>query len=243
VLVSDSLARILDPDGNVVGRSLRYGTEPARQKLQIIGVVGNTSFGNSRSTEIRTVYFPGIQAAQATYGTLHIKTKADLGPVAGPVREILTNMGREQVVAMSTIDGLFENWLVAERMAATVSTAVTGLALCIACVGVYALLAYAVARRTREIGIRIAVGATARDVSFLVLRDALILAGAGVGLGIPAALTSARVLESLMFGVTTSDMTTLIASATLLIGIAVSAAVVPAWRAVRVDPMIALRAE
>jgi ABC-type antimicrobial peptide transport system permease subunit len=108
---------------------------------------------------------------------------------------------------------------------------------------VFALLAYAVARRTREIGIRIAVGATARDVSSLVLRDALNLAGAGVGLGIPAALMSARVLESLMFGVTTSDMATLIASATLLIAIAVSAAVVPAWRAVRVDPMIALRAE
>jgi putative ABC transport system permease protein len=243
VLVSDSLARILEPDGNVVGRSLRYGTEPARQKLQVIGVVGNTSFGNSRSTQIRTVYFPGIQAGQATNGTLHIKTKADLGAVAGPVREILTNMGHEQVAVMSTIDGLFENWLVAERMGATVSTAVTVLALCIACVGVYALLAYAVARRTREIGIRIAVGATARDVSSLVVRDALILAGAGVGLGIPAALMSARVLESLMFGVTTSDMTTLIASATLLIAIAVSAAVVPAWRAVRVDPMIALRAE
>jgi putative ABC transport system permease protein len=243
VLVSDSLARILEPDGNVVERFLRYGTEPTRQKLQIIGVVGNTSFGNSRSTQIRTVYFPGIQAAQATTGTLHIKTKADLGAVAGPVREILTGMGHEQVAVMSTIDGLFENWLVAERMGATVSTAVTVLALCIACVGVYALLAYAVARRTREMGIRIAVGATARDVSSLVLRDAVILAGAGVGLGIPAALMSARVLESLMFGVTTSDMTTLIASAALLIGIAVSAAVVPSWRAVRVDPMIALRAE
>lgn len=243
VLVSESLARILEPDGNVVGRSLRSGTEPARQKLQIIGVVGNTSFGNSRSTEIRTVYFPGIQAGQATYGTLHIRTKADLGAMAGSVRDILTNMGHEQVVVMSTIDGLFENWLVAERMGATVSTAVTGLALCIACVGVYALLAYAVARRTREMGIRIAVGATARDVSSLILCDALILAGAGVGLGIPAALLSARVLKSLMFGVTTSDMTTLVASAALLIGIAVTAAVVPAWRAVRVDPIIALRAE
>lgn len=243
VLVSESLARILEPDGNVVGRSLRYGAEPWRQKLQIVGVVGNISFGNSRSTEIRTVYFPGIQAGQATLGTLHIRTKAELGAVAGPVREILKNMGHEQIVVMSTIDGLFENWLVAERMGATVGTAVTVLALCIACVGVYALLAYAVARRTREMGIRIAVGATPRDVSSLVLRDALILAGAGVGLGIPAALMSARVVESLMFGVTTGDMTTLIASATLLIAIAVSAAVVPAWRAVRVDPMIALRAE
>jgi predicted permease len=243
VLVSDSLARILDPDGNVVGRTLRYGTEPARQKLHIIGVVGNTSFGNSRSTQIRTVYFPGIQAGQATSGTLHIRTKADPGAVAGPVREILTAMGHEQVAVMSTIDGLFENWLVAERMGATVSTAVTLLALCIACAGVYAQLAYAVARRTREMGIRIAVGASARDVSSLVLRDAVILAGAGVALGVPAALMSARVLESLMFGVRTSDMTTLIGSVALLFAVAVSAAVVPARRAVRVDPMIALRAE
>jgi ABC-type antimicrobial peptide transport system permease subunit len=163
--------------------------------------------------------------------------------VAGPVREILANMGHEQVVVMSTIDGLFENWLVAERMGATLSTGVTVLALCIACVGVYALLAYGVARRTREIGIRIAVGATARDVSSMVLRDALVLAGGGVALGVPAALMSARVLESLVFGVTTSDISTLIASATLLIAIAVSAAVVPARRAMRLDPLIALRAE
>ena len=243
VLVSDSLARILEPDGNVVGQVLRYGTEPARQKLQIVGVVGNISFGNSRSTEIRTVYFPGIQVGEATWGTLHLRTRADLGAVAGPVREILRNMGHEQVVVMSTIDRLFENWLVAERMGAAVSTGVTILALCIACVGVFALLAYAVARRTREIGIRVAVGATARNVSSLILRDAVVLAGAGVGLGIPPALMSGRVLESLMFGVTPSDMTTLIASATLLVAIAVSAAVIPAWRAVRVDPMIALRAE
>lgn len=243
MLVSDSLARILEPDGNVVGRFLRHGTDPARQKLQIVGVVGNISFGDSRSSEIRTVYFPGIQVGEATYGTLHIRTKADLGAVARPVREILSSMRREQVVAMSTIDGQFENWLVAERMGAAVGSAVTALALCIACVGVFALLAYAVARRTREIGVRIAVGATPRDVSSLVLRDALILGAAGVGLGAPAALISARVLESLVFGITTTDMTTLIASATLLIAIAVGAAVVPAWRAVRVDPMIALRAE
>ena len=243
VLVSESLARILDPDSDVVGRTVRYGTDAARQKLQIIGVVGNTSFGNSRSTEIRTVYFLGIQAGQGTYGTLHMKTTVDPNAVAESVREILTNMRHEQIVTASTIDGLFENWLVAERLGATVSTVVTMLALCIACVGVYALLAYAVARRTREIGIRIAVGATAHDVSSLVVRDALILTGAGIALGTPAALLCARVLKSLMFGITTSDMRTLIASATLLIVIAVCAAVVPARRAMRVDPIIALRAE
>jgi putative ABC transport system permease protein len=243
VLVSDSLARILEPDSNVIGRFLRYGAEPARQKLQIVGVVGNISFGNSRSTEIRTVYFPGIQVGEATFGTLHIRTRADLGAVAGPVREILGNMGHEQVVVMSTIDRLFENWLVAERMGAAVSSAVTILALCIACVGVFALLGYTVARRTREIGVRIAVGATPRHVSSLVLRDALVLVGAGLCVGIPAAVMSARVLESLVFGITVSDVTTLIASATLLIVMALSAAVIPAWRAVRVDPMIALRAE
>ena len=163
-----------------------------------------------------------------------------LEPEAGPVREILRNMGHEQVVVMSTIDGLFENWLVAERMGATAATV---LALCIACVGIYALLAYAVARRTRDIGVRIAVGATARDVSSLVVRDALVLTGAGVSLGIPAALLPARALESLMYGVTTGDMTTLIESVGLLTAIAVSATVVPVWRALRVDPMIALRAE
>ncbi len=243
VLVSDSLAHVLDSSGDVVGRFLRYGEEPARQKLQIVGVVGNTSFGNSRARDIRTVYFPGIQSGEATYATLHITTSGDLASVAEGVREILATLGREQVLVITTVDGLFDNWLVAERMGATVSTAVTLLALCIACVGVYALLSYAVARRTREMGIRIAVGATARDVFTLVIRDAGFLAGAGVGLGLPVALVSTRVLDSLMFGVTTSDPTTLVASAGLLVAIALSASVVPAWRAVCVDPMIALRAD
>jgi predicted permease len=243
VLVSDSLARLLDPNGDVVGRHLRYGKEAARQQLRIVGVVGNLSFGNSRVSDIRAVYFPGIQSANGTYGTLHIGTRGELPVVAEHVREILAGLGHEQVVAMSTLDGLFSNWLVAERMSATVSTVVTMLALCIACVGVYSLLAYAVARRTREMGIRIAVGATARDISALVVREAAILAGLGVAIGVPAALASSRFLDSLMFGITSSDPTMLIASAALLMVIAVSASVIPAWRAVSVDPTIALRAE
>ena len=243
VLVSDSLANVLDPSGDVVGRFLRYGKEPARQKLQIVGVVGNTSFGNSRSRDIRTVYFPGIQAGEATFGTLHIATSGEFAPLADRVRETLATLGHEQVVVISSIDGLFENWLVEERMGATVSSAVTLLALGIACVGVYALLSYAVARRTRELGIRISIGATSRDVFALVLRDAGMLAAAGIGLGLPAALLSSRVLESLMFGVTTTDPTMLVASAALLATIALLAALVPAWKAVRVDPTIALRAE
>jgi hypothetical protein len=242
-IVSESLARVLSDDGNVVGRYIRFGSDPTRQKLQIVGVVGDISFGNPRVRNIRAVFLPGIQANQATYTTVHLKVARDRAAVVDGLRQTLASMGREQIVVVSSPDGLFINGLSAEWLGATVGSVVAVLALCMACVGVYALLAYAVARRTREIGIRLAIGARPRQVWALVTREALMLAAAGAALGIPGALAGAKLIDSLVYGVSSQDPGTLVLSAALLLAIAAMAAAVPAMRAIRVDPMVALRAD
>lgn len=242
-IVSESLARVLSDDGNVVGRYIRFGSDPARQKLQIVGVVGDISFGNPRVRNIRAVFLPGIQANQATYTTAHLKVAGDRAAVVDGLRQTLASMGREQIVVVSSPDGLFINGLSAEWLGATVGSVVAMLALCMACVGIYALLAYAVARRTREIGIRLAIGARPRQVWALITREALMLAAAGAALGIPGALAGAKLIDSLVYGVSPQDPGTLVLSAALLLAIAAMAAAVPAMRAIRVDPMVALRTD
>jgi predicted permease len=242
-IVSESLARALADDGHVVGRQIRFGSDPARQNIQIVGVVGDISFGNPRVRNIRAVFLPGVQAGQATYTTVHLKVAGDRAAVADGLRQTLASMGREQIVVVSSPDGLFINGLSAEWLGTTVGSVVAVLALCMACVGVYALLAYAVARRTREIGIRLAIGAGPRDVWMLVTREALALAAAGAALGIPGALAGSKLIDALVHGVSSRDPGTLALSATLLLAIAGLAAAVPAMRAIRVDPMVALRTD
>jgi ABC-type antimicrobial peptide transport system permease subunit len=118
-----------------------------------------------------------------------------------------------------------------------------GIAVVLATIGVYGVVSYSVSQRTQEIGIRVALGARAGDVSRLVLREGLLLGGLGVAVGLAAALASTRVLESLLFEVTPTDPVTLGAVAGLLLAVAVAATVLPARRATKVDPMVALRYE
>lgn len=243
VVVSQSLARALAPDEDVVGRIIRYGTAAATARLEIVGVVGNASLGNLRDPNVRVVYAPAIQAQQATLATLHIRTEGNPLALAGPTSDIVQSYSREYVNWALTIDRHFGNASVPERMAATASAVAAGLALTLACLGVYALLAHVVSRRTREIGIRVAVGATPRNVLRLVVVDALALVLAGLAVGIPAAVGAAYVARSLLYGVTTTDSVALAACATLLLGTGVIASLGPASRAARIDPVTALRAD
>jgi ABC-type antimicrobial peptide transport system permease subunit len=128
-------------------------------------------------------------------------------------------------------------------MFATLVSALAGLAVLLACIGLYGLLAYNVARRTSEIGIRLALGAQQGDISRPILREALLLAVAGLAIGVPAALALAQLVKSQLYGVAPADPLTLIAGALLLLVIALLAAWIPARRAARVDPLEALRAE
>lgn len=242
-IVSESLARVLAPDGDVIGRVIRHGTSPATSRLQIVGVVGNLSMGNVRESEPRIIYLSSFQFNETQFGTVHIKTAGPPLQLANAATAVVAGLGREHVRSVHAHDVLFGNSIVAERMGSHVSGAAAALALMISCVGLFALMAHSVERRTREIGIRLAIGATPATISRAVLKDAVVLVLAGLAVGLPAGIGAAMLLRSLLFGVTSTDGLTLAVSTMLLIGTGVLASALPAVRAVRVDPATALRAE
>jgi predicted permease len=242
-IVSESLARALDPRGDVVGRHVRYGADAAAPPMEIVGVVGDVSLGNYRETAVPLLYVPAIQLGEARFLTVHLRTSGPPLALAPAASEVVASSGREQVGLAATLDFLFTNSIVAERMASAVSSASAALALALSCFGLYALLAHAVTRRTREMGIRMAVGASAAQVARLVMGEGVRLVAAGLVIGAPLAMGMARWVESLLHGVTTTDRTALVVAAVLLLATSIGASALPARRAAKVDPAQALRAD
>ena len=143
----------------------------------------------------------------------------------------------------ATVQEQMDESLLEERLVSILASLFGGLALLLAAIGLYGIMSFTVIRRTREIGIRIAVGAQRSSVVWMVLRNTLVLAGAGVGLGIPLVFLAKRYIQSELFGVGGSDPFAIGGAVVLLIGVAVGAGYLPAWRASRLDPMISLRHE
>lgn len=242
VVVSETVAQALDPTGNVIGRVIRFGTTPAYSQLQIVGVVGNISIGNLRRTAEPMIYTSSIQVGETAFGSLHVRTVPPPLQVAAAASAALAGMGREHPLGVYD-DVLFGNSVVAERMGTAVSGIVATLALVVSCIGVFALLSHTVQRRTREIGIRVAVGASPTAVAKLVLNHALLLTAAGSAIGIPGAFAAASLVRSLLFGVSEKDIPTLAITIGILACASIAAALQPTWRAIGVDPVIALRSE
>jgi predicted permease len=242
-LVSESLARDLDVNGDVVGRSIDVGPTAERQRLQIIGIVGNISLGNYRQNDVRLVFVPSLQANQATYPTFHLRTSGYPLALVRPVTEIVQAAGHEYVQRAARVDDMFSNGLIAERMAAVVSVGAATLGVVLAALGLYALLTHSIALRTREIGIRMAVGAAPRSIRALIIRHMLGLVLGGVVIGVPAALMASPVLQSLLFGLSATDGVTLAVAVIILAVVGAAASAVPAARASCVDPVRLLRAE
>ena len=242
-LVSESLARDLDVDGDVVGRSIDFASNAQRQRFQIVGIVGNISVGNFRQNDVRLVFVPALQANQATYPTFHFRTRGEPLALVAPVTKIVEDAGREYVQRAAHVDDMFSNGLVAERMAAVVGIGAATLGVIVAALGLYALLTHSVAMRTREIGIRLAVGAAPRSIRALILRHMLVLVLGGVVVGGPVALIGSAVLKSLMFGLSTTNPVTLAVAVATVVVVGAAASAVPAARAGRVDPVRLLRAE
>jgi ABC-type antimicrobial peptide transport system permease subunit len=180
---------------------------------------------------------------ETQFATVHIRTSGPPMRLAAASSDAVAGLGREHVLTAHAHDVLFGNSMVAERMGTAVSGAAAILALVISCIGLFALLSHSVQRRTREIGIRVAIGATPAAVSTLVIRDAMVLVLIGLAIGLPGAIAATSLVRSLLFGVTTTDGVTLAGSAALLLATAMIGAAHPTLRAVRIQPTAALRAE
>jgi predicted permease len=245
VIANEELLRKYFPNQNPIG--IRFGAHVAdaddtfaNSGWIIVGVCGDTKYESLRNEVRPTVYLPFTGQA----ASFSLRTAANPLGFVPQARSIVNEMdGNLPLTQVQTESQQIESRLFAERLIARLSTFFGVLALLLSCIGLYGLLAYEVARKTREIGIRMALGARSRQVLRPVLGQGLALTCAGAAIGIAIALAVTRYLGSLLYGVRPGDPLTFAVVAICLVAVALLACYIPARRAVRVDPMVALRHE
>jgi predicted permease len=243
-IVTESLARRLEPDADVLGRHIRYGTVRDRQDMMIVGVVRNMTLGSLRYDAPPIVFVPPLSTgANLVAPNILIASTQSLEHTANAVRQILAQGGRDYAREIVPVADLFARSPATERITAILGGVMGALAALLAIVGIHAALAYSVARRTREIGVRVAIGANPQTVARSVIGEAALVTVTGLTIGIPSALVASKTLRSLLFRVSETDMPTFtfVAAGFMLIGLL--AGVLPARRAANVDPVIALRGD
>lgn len=243
-VLNETAARFYFGDTNPIGGKVRFTNYPSRDLLyEVVGVARDTLHDNLRDRAARFIYLPVPQAVEPIrrIGVVARCAGDAAGYAEAARREIQGAHAGLLVANVSTIEKQIGETLLRERLVATLSIAFGSVALALASIGLYGVLAYAVSRRTNEIGIRMALGATRGGVVWIVLREGISLAGGGVLLGIPAALAIGKVAKALLFGVEPSDPFALAGAAALLLALAGLASALPGRRASLLDPSTALR--
>jgi ABC-type antimicrobial peptide transport system permease subunit len=229
-----------NPLGKQFGESEARGNDARSPGYEIIGVVRDAKYSN-----LRREIHPGMYMPQSAGGaSFELRTAADPQAILPAIREVVSQVSTNlPLFDVKTESVQIDRLLFQERLVARLASFFGLLALVLACVGLYGLLSYEVSRRTREIGIRMALGAHPGSLLKLVLRQGIVLAVAGAAVGIGVALGVTRYLTSMLYDVHANDPLTMIAVAALLTVVALTACYIPARRAMRVDPMVALRYE
>ena len=241
VIVNEELAQRYFPGQNAVGKRLR--TDSEGPYLEIVGVVRTAKYRNLRETPLPFVYIPLAQEIQSNL-TLLVRTVGDPSTVLPAIRRELQQMDRTVPVdAVKTMSEQIEAALSADRMAAVLLGIFGAAALLLATVGLYGVMSYSVAQRTHEIGIRMALGAQTLDVLRLVVRNGMTLSLIGLAIGLAAAFVFTRIMATLLFEVTPTDAVTYAIVSLGLMLVALLACYIPARRATKVDPLVALRYE
>jgi len=242
-VINERFARRYFGDLDPVGRRVGMGTGPdARTDIEIIGVVGNFAYRNMRE-ETEHAYF-AFREGDGEAGTLYVKmresTPGALVQLRAAVARVDTGL---PLLKPRTMDDQVARSLMTERMLATLSGGFGSIALLLSVVGLYGVMAFVVTARTREIGIRLALGATRSSTVWQVVRDAILMLTGGAALALPCMWGVGRLIDAQLYGVTSLDAPTLAAASLLLVIAAMVGATVPAWRAASVKPTVALRAE
>ena len=238
-VLNQSIARHYFGDRSAVGRRFQFNDV----QYTIIGVAKDAKYVDLRQSNVPFIYFAALQSNSEIH-SLELRTTRSPLALAGEVRDAIQNADPHlKIREITTLQNRIDQHLAREILAADVAGFFSALALVIIFVGIYGTLAYTVARRTNEIGIRMALGARKRDVLRLVVGQGMVLTLAGLAMGIAAALGLTRFLASLLYGVKPSDALTFVAVSLTVIGVALFASYIPARRATLVDPMVALRNE
>ncbi len=245
VMINDSFAKKYFAGRNPIGMHLGFGADPGtKTDMEIVGVVKDVKYTSLRDEIAPQAFIPYLASDYVGGMTVYLRTTLDpkqvMTEMRRKVRELDSNI---PVYAMRTTQEQIDLSLRTERMVASLSTVFGGLATLLAVIGLYGVMAYTVARRTREIGIRMALGAIQGNVIWMVMKDVLILIGLGIAVGLPLAMGLSRLVESQLYGLAPHDPTTLTLATVGLTAVACLACFVPALRASRIDPTLALHYE
>ena len=240
-IVNDDFARYFFGSQNPIGRRFGFGRNAATT-LRIVGVVRSSKYGAVNDEPVRVVYTPFLQDGNPSRVMVYARTSADPKTLFGEIRHEINALDAAlPITGLRTMEDQVDASLATPRLIATLSLFFGALATMLAAIGLYGVMAYTVSRRSREIGIRLALGAGRGNVLGLVMRDVAMLTGAGVVIAIPAALALTRLVRSQLFGILPTDAASIALAAGTLIVVALAAGYVPALRASRVNPVTSLR--
>ena len=245
-IISESMARKFFPNEDPVGRHFAFSAVPSTADVEVIGVVKDIRHRLAGEQQLEAAWIPYTQATPDMYGQMNFLVRTAANPASvipalhAQARLVDKNL---PLVGLETQAAEIDEYLLGQRSMAELLSLFAVLALALAAMGLYGTMSYAVSRRIRELGIRLALGAQRKDMLWMVLRETLSIVAAGVLIGVPAALAAARFILSMLFGVEATDVVTIATAILVMCAIALLAGYVPARRATRVDPIVALRYE
>jgi ABC-type lipoprotein release transport system permease subunit len=234
------------PGQNPLGRRISIGRSESRRDLVIVGVVGNSKYQRLTEPSRSIAFLPSAQVQDLIEGDelfVEVRAASDDGSIAETLRRQIRSLDQRVPLRIETVADRIRVSLVKERVITTIAAFLGFAALILACAGVYGLLAYIVSRQTSEIGLRLALGASRRQMLWMVIRQSLLLGGAGILLGVTASLGLGRFARNLLYQVSETDVLALAVAAVIMFVVAMAAGFFPARRAANVDPLIALRTE
>jgi predicted permease len=241
-VVNETMARYFWDSDNPIGRRFGFGRNGNDHDIEVVGVVRDSKFTTLRAEIPRFVYIPYAQNDELGAMTFYVRTRPGMPDAAGTARQVVRRLDPNlPIFEMKTMIAQVDESLFLERLVAALSMLFGALATVLAAVGLYGVMSYAVSRRTREIGIRMALGAGRTTVLFMVLREVAVIVLAGIVIGLPAAWGLSRFVQSQLFGLSPADPLTLLLATVTLTAVGLFAGYVPARRATRVEPMLAIR--
>lgn len=244
-IINQAMARHYFGDANPIGRRFSIPAWRADSSwLEIVGVIRDAKYHNLREPAPPQAYIPFYQFPESDSMTFEVRAAAEPKSLAAGVRRIIQHAdSRLPVFDVKTLTEQADESLVQDRLIASFSTLFGLLALALASVGLYGVMAHAVSRRTNEIGVRMALGAQPRQILDMVMRETLRLVVLGVAIGVPIAMVASRLIRSELYGLSPNDPLTILITTLVMLGVASLAGYLPARRATKVDPIVALRYE